>query len=165
MVDSADSVKGEEDELNFKQEKLTAAVDSDDSDQREELATVKSPVKEKEETEDWKKFLNLTSGIDSLIKKTQDDLGEIKKESFYQQKESKLVDKTAKAESERKKKKGKKWVDLDSGSFDDFDGEVEFTRDEEKAKELELEEQEKAEGEENSVSAEEEPQQTLSPIG
>lgn len=38
------------------------------------------------ENEEWKKFAALTSGIDTVLKKTQDDLDRIKSTSFYQKK-------------------------------------------------------------------------------
>ncbi|KAJ8683854.1 hypothetical protein QAD02_019646 [Eretmocerus hayati] len=38
------------------------------------------------ENDEWKKFAALTSGIDSVLKKTQDDLDRIKSTSFYQRK-------------------------------------------------------------------------------
>ncbi len=79
----------------------------------------------KENTDDWRLFQSLTSGVDNLIKKTQTELGEIKKDSYYQRKETKLVDKTREAEERRKLKKKKKWVDLDEDGFEDFDGDVE----------------------------------------
>ncbi|KAH8306815.1 hypothetical protein KR018_002800 [Drosophila ironensis] len=37
-----------------------------------------------ESTEEWAKFKALTSGVDSILHKTQDELDRIKKESFYQ---------------------------------------------------------------------------------
>ncbi len=85
------------------------------------------------ESENWKLFESLTSGVDHLIKKTQEDLGEIKKESYFQQKQTKVVDKTKEAkEKKQKKKKKKAWVDLDAGGFEDFDGDVDQLREKKK---------------------------------
>merc|ERR1712045_932402 len=70
-----------------------------------------TPVRAKEDTEDWKAFSALTSGIDSLIKQKQEDLEDIKVDSYFQKKKT-------------KKKKGKKWVDLDQEGFDDIEGSI-----------------------------------------
>ena len=91
------------------------------------LPTPLTPAKAKEETEDWKKFLDLTSGIDSIIKQKKDELEEIKVDSYFQQKKSSDSDKPV-AQDPRSlaaladKKKTKKWVDLDKEGFDDIEG-------------------------------------------
>lgn len=41
-------------------------------------------AKSAEQNEEWAKFKALTSGVDSILHKTQDELDRIKKESFYQ---------------------------------------------------------------------------------
>ena len=91
------------------------------------LPTPLTPAKAKEETEDWKKFLDLTSGIDSIIKQKKDELEEIKVDSYFQQKKSTDSEKPV-AQDPRSlaaladKKKTKKWVDLDKEGFDDIEG-------------------------------------------
>ena len=87
-------------------------------------------VEKKEDSDDWKLFQSLTTGVDHLIQKTSTDLKEIKEESYFQQKEVKVVDNTQaglerRKLEEKRKEKGKNWVDLESGSFEDFDGAVE----------------------------------------
>ena len=100
----------------------------------------------KEDQEDWKKFLSLTSGVDSLIQKSKSDLQEIKQDSYYQAKKEKLHDDTKEAkEKKAKQKKKKAWVDLDAEGFEDHDGEVV----DEKEREKELA------GEESSSESEE----------
>merc|ERR1712158_209734 len=47
-----------------------------------------TPVRAKEDTEDWKAFSALTSGIDSLIKQKQEDLEDIKVDSYFQKKKT-----------------------------------------------------------------------------
>lgn len=81
-------------------------------------STVTSP---KEDKDDWKKFLNQTSGI---VEKSKHDLEETKLESYYQPKETKLVDDTKAGKAKKKAKKKKVWVDLNTEDFEDFDGEV-----------------------------------------
>ena len=78
----------------------------------------------KEDKEDWRKFLDLTSGVDSLIQKSKQELEEIKTESYYQPKQFRPQDHTKEAIRKKKQKQKKKWVDLDSASFDDYDGEI-----------------------------------------
>jgi hypothetical protein len=103
----------------------------------------------KEETYDWKLFDSLTSGVDSLIKQKKDNLEDIKQDSYYQRKKTD-ADSSPIGEQipdNRKKKKGKKWVDLDQAGFDDFDGSVSGSDDEaEGDKQPEAQQEEKAEG-------------------
>merc|ERR1712018_843699 len=54
-----------------------------------------TPVRAKEDTEDWKAFSALTSGIDSLIKQKQEDLEDIKVDSYFQKKKTSPVVKDA----------------------------------------------------------------------
>ncbi|KAF7283273.1 hypothetical protein GWI33_001043 [Rhynchophorus ferrugineus] len=65
--------KHKEEEL-FKPEELEAY--------RREHATVGEEASAK--NEEWKDFLSLTSGVDDILKKTQDDLDRIKSTSFFQ---------------------------------------------------------------------------------
>ena len=95
----------------------------------EENSAAPSPARSrvtspKDDTEDWKKFLDLTSGVDSLIQKSKHELEEIKQDSYYQAKKEKLHDDTREAKEKRSKQKKKVWVDLDAEGFEDHDGEV-----------------------------------------
>lgn len=99
-----------------------------------------TPVRAKEDTEDWKAFSALTSGIDSLIKQKQEDLEDIKVDSYFQKKKTSPVVEDAddsdtdpekvlgagdnSSKKKKKKKKGKKWVDLDQEGFDDIEGSI-----------------------------------------
>ena len=78
----------------------------------------------KDDTEDWKKFLDLTSGVDSLIQKSKHELEEIKQDSYYQAKKERLHDDTREAREKKSRQKKKAWVDLDTEGFEDHDGEV-----------------------------------------
>ena len=82
---------------------------------------LRSPAQTPKDNEDWKAFQNLTSGVDSLVKKTQEKENEFKAKN---RKEVKVVDKTWKAEKQRKRKKQSQWVNLDSDGFEEFDGEL-----------------------------------------
>lgn len=65
-------------------------------------------------SDEWKKFQALTAGVDSVLKKTQDDLDRIKSTSFFQRKaplEEKKPDEEA--EEEAKKAASKRWVGFD----------------------------------------------------
>ncbi|KAK4003337.1 hypothetical protein OUZ56_005105 [Daphnia magna] len=42
------------------------------------------PGADKKDSEEWEKFKLLTSGVDTILQKTQEDLGRIKKTSYYQ---------------------------------------------------------------------------------
>ena len=97
-------------------------------------------MRAKEDTEDWKAFSALTSGIDSLIKQKQEDLEDIKVDSYFQKKKTSPVVEDAddsdtdpekvvgagdnSSKKKKKKKKGKKWVDLDQEGFDDIEGSI-----------------------------------------
>lgn len=66
-------------------------------------------------SDEWKKFQALTAGVDSVLKKTQDDLDRIKSTSFFQRK-APLEEKKPKEEAEQddsKKSSSKKWVGFD----------------------------------------------------
>ena len=91
-----------------------------------------TPVKT-HDTDDWKLFASLTAGADALIKKKKEDLDDIKQDSYFQKKPDPVEssEPSTEVEDKRKKKKGKKWVDLDKAGFDDIDGSVSGTDDEE----------------------------------
>lgn len=50
----------------------------------EVAGTTSGTVKQKTDEDEWKKFNQLTTGIDSILKKTQGDLDRIKESSFFQ---------------------------------------------------------------------------------
>ena len=96
-----------------------------------------TPVRVKEDTDDWKAFSALTSGIDSLIKQKQENLEDIKVDSYFQKKKSSPIVEDADdsdtdpekpfgdtSSKKKKQKKGKKWVDLDTEGFDDIEGSI-----------------------------------------
>lgn len=66
-------------------------------------------------SDEWKKFQALTAGVDSILRKTQDDLDRIKSTSFFQRKvplEEKKPEEAAKQEDSNKSS-SKKWVGFD----------------------------------------------------
>ncbi|XP_060531277.1 LOW QUALITY PROTEIN: protein stoned-B-like [Cylas formicarius] len=65
--------KRAKDEELFKPEEL-------EEYRRQHCGTSEPPA----ENEEWKKFISLTSGVDHVLKKTQDDLDRIKSTSFFQ---------------------------------------------------------------------------------
>lgn len=65
-------------------------------------------------SDEWKKFQALTAGVDSVLKKTQDDLDRIKSTSFFQRKAllEKKSEEAAKQEDSNKSS-SKRWVGFD----------------------------------------------------
>ncbi|XP_026829104.1 protein stoned-B [Ooceraea biroi] len=66
-------------------------------------------------SDEWKKFQALTAGVDSVLKKTQDDLDRIKSTSFFQRKaplNEKKPEEPA-GQEDSKKSSSKKWVGFD----------------------------------------------------
>ncbi|XP_029166774.1 protein stoned-A [Nylanderia fulva] len=67
-------------------------------------------------SDEWKKFQALTAGVDSVLRKTQDDLDRIKSTSFFQRKapleEKKPQEEADQAEAEANK--SKRWVGFDA---------------------------------------------------
>lgn len=66
-------------------------------------------------SDEWKKFQALTAGVDSVLRKTQDDLDRIKSTSFFQRKaplEEKKPEEPA-GQEDSKKSSSKKWVGFD----------------------------------------------------
>ncbi|XP_057364494.1 protein stoned-A-like [Daphnia carinata] len=49
-----------------------------------EATSSTEPGADKKDSEEWQKFKLLTSGVDTILQKTQEDLGRIKKTSYYQ---------------------------------------------------------------------------------
>lgn len=74
----------------------------------------------KAEDEEWAKFKALTSGVDSILHKTQDGLDRIKKESFYQrlpsaaEKKRQEEEEAAKREAERLEEEKRKAAELEA---------------------------------------------------
>lgn len=66
-------------------------------------------------SDEWKKFQALTAGVDSVLRKTQDDLDRIKSTSFFQRKapleEKKSLEKAKQGEDS---KSAKRWVGFDA---------------------------------------------------
>lgn len=77
-------------------------------------------VKKSEEDEEWAKFKALTSGVDSLLHKTQDELDRIKKESFFQrlpsaaEKKKQEEEEAARKEAERLEEERRKAAELEA---------------------------------------------------
>merc|ERR1712110_1051336 len=82
-----------------------------------QLQSPLEPIKT-QDTEDWKNFLALTGGIDSIIKQKKEELEDIKVDSYFQKKSSEVTEDGE--TTEKPKKKAKKWVDLDKEGFDDI---------------------------------------------
>ncbi|KAL1138449.1 hypothetical protein AAG570_008513 [Ranatra chinensis] len=76
-----------------------------------------------EESEEWKKFKALTSGVDDILKKTQGDLDRIKSTSYFQRKPPGQA--PAKEEETKEPKKAsappkeKKWVDFEKEGLEE----------------------------------------------
>lgn len=64
-------------------------------------------------SDEWKKFQALTAGVDSVLRKTQDDLDRIKSTSFFQRK-APLEEKKPQEEANQGDEKSKKWVGFDA---------------------------------------------------
>lgn len=88
---------------------------------RRERAEAQQKVEEAGESakgtgsDEWKKFQALTAGVDSVLKKTQDDLDRIKSTSFFQRKpplEEKKPEEAVNQEDSNKSS-SKKWVGFD----------------------------------------------------
>ena len=75
----------------------------------------------KEESEDWKLFQNLASGVDSLVLQKRSELEELKQVSFFQKKQAK-AEEEEENEKEGARRKKKKWIDLDAAGFEDHEG-------------------------------------------
>uniref|UniRef100_A0A146L8Y6 Protein stoned-A n=2 Tax=Lygus hesperus TaxID=30085 RepID=A0A146L8Y6_LYGHE len=91
-----------------------------------------------EEEEEWKKFKALTSGVDDVLKKTQDELDRIKATSYYQKKpprpnapsETDIKHQgpaTAASAPVAKPAAGKKWVGFEEGASEEPEEEVDST--------------------------------------
>lgn len=72
-----------------------------------------------EQSDEWQRFKALTAGVDSVLKKTQDDLDRIKTTSYFQKKSTK-PDKEEKKETVEPlpKAKSKKWVGFEEGAVE-----------------------------------------------
>ncbi|XP_037928786.1 protein stoned-A isoform X2 [Teleopsis dalmanni] len=83
-------------------------------------ADTATTVKKSEEDEEWAKFKALTSGVDTILHKTQDELDRIKKESFYQrlpsaaEKKRLEEEEAAKREAERLEEERRKAAELEA---------------------------------------------------
>ncbi|XP_012538677.1 protein stoned-B [Monomorium pharaonis] len=64
-------------------------------------------------SDEWKKFQALTAGVDSVLRKTQDDLDRIKSTSFFQRKAPLEEKKPEEANQEDSNKSTKRWVGFD----------------------------------------------------
>ena len=159
--DGAKSGRPSEDEAEggLKLDLATAAPTKTQLSSEEPTPSRSRVTSPKEDQEDWKKFLSLTSGVDSLIQKSKSDLQEIKQDSYYQAKKEKIHDDTKEAKEKKAKQKKKAWVDLDAEGFEDHDGVVV----DEKEREKELA------GEESSSESEEggekEPEEEQEEVG
>ncbi|XP_011204800.2 protein stoned-A [Bactrocera dorsalis] len=77
-------------------------------------------AKSAEQDEEWAKFKALTSGVDSILHKTQDELDRIKKESFYQrlpsaaEKKRLEEEEAARREAERLEEERRKAAELEA---------------------------------------------------
>ncbi|CAL1687942.1 unnamed protein product [Lasius platythorax] len=68
-------------------------------------------------SDEWKKFQALTAGVDSVLRKTQDDLDRIKSTSFFQRKaplEEKKSSEEARQGEDLKRSSAKRWVGFDA---------------------------------------------------
>ncbi|KAL0127659.1 hypothetical protein PUN28_003145 [Cardiocondyla obscurior] len=65
-------------------------------------------------SDEWKKFQALTAGVDSVLRKTQDDLDRIKSTSFFQRKAPLEEKKPEEAAKQEDSKSSKRWVGFDS---------------------------------------------------
>lgn len=84
----------EEELEQFKREQKARQLAEEEAKQKEEeeAAAAGSSAKPKTDEDEWSKFNQLTTGIDSILKKTQGDLDRIKESSFFQRVTPKKVD-------------------------------------------------------------------------
>lgn len=78
----------EELEQYKRQQRALQEAAEEEARQREQQADV-GPSKPKTEDDEWSKFKQLTTGVDSILKKTQGELERIKEQSFFQRIEPK----------------------------------------------------------------------------
>lgn len=74
----------EEELEQYKQEQARKAAGAVEVPVATEKATEETPPEQQTNDEEWSRFAALTTGIDSVLKKTQDDLDRIKTTSFFQ---------------------------------------------------------------------------------
>ncbi|XP_013115071.2 protein stoned-A [Stomoxys calcitrans] len=90
------------------------------SNQDEAAASNGSQAAQKTEDDEWAKFKALTSKVDTVLHKTQDELDHIKKESFYQrlpsaaEKKRQEEEEAAKREAERLEQEKRKAAELEA---------------------------------------------------
>lgn len=85
----------EEELEQFKRDQKARQLAEEEAKQKEEEAAAAAAggsVKPKTDDDEWSKFNQLTTGIDSILKKTQGDLDRIKESSFFQRVTPKRVD-------------------------------------------------------------------------
>lgn len=74
----------EEELEQFKARQLAEQEAAAQRELEQQQSSSASTSKPKTDDDEWSKFNQLTTGIDSILKKTQDELNRIKEESFYQ---------------------------------------------------------------------------------
>ena len=151
-----------EEEVSFQLDLVTG----DESKKGSKVTTphLKSPITPSRDSENWKLFEALTSGVDDIIQKKKEELQELKQESYFQQKKTEVeLEEERKAQNlGKKEKKKKKWVDLDRGGFEDHDGEVSDKSESEDDTETAEDDKDRSEVEEGQ---EEEPEDPNKPKG
>lgn len=76
-------------QLAAEQEEAEKQAQLNQEQQQQQQHQSASTSKPKTDDDEWSKFTQLTSGIDSILKKTQGDLNRIKEQSFFQKVEPK----------------------------------------------------------------------------
>lgn len=119
----------EEELEQFKREQKARHLAEEEAKQKEEEAAAAAAggsVKPKTDDDEWSKFNQLTTGIDSILKKTQGDLDRIKESSFFQR----VVPKKVEPKPEAVKAEPKKATVASDESSDKPDGAAALTEEE-----------------------------------
>lgn len=119
----------EEELEQFKREQKARHLAEEEAKQKEEEAAAAAAggsVKPKTDDDEWSKFNQLTTGIDSILKKTQGDLDRIKESSFFQR----VTPKKVEPKPEAVKPEPKKSIVASDESSDKPDGAAALTEEE-----------------------------------
>lgn len=119
----------EEELEQFKRDQKARQLAEEEAKQKKEeeaAAAAGSSVKPKTDDDEWSKFNQLTTGIDSILKKTQGDLDRIKESSFFQR----VTPKKVEPKLEEVKAEPEKSADATSESSDKTEGATALTEEE-----------------------------------
>lgn len=117
----------EEELEQFKREQKARQLAEEEAKQKEEeAAAADSSAKPKTDEDEWSKFNQLTTGIDSILKKTQGDLDRIKESSFFQR----VAPKKVEPKSNEVKSEPEKSADASEDNTEEPEGAAALTEEE-----------------------------------